>query len=160
MVQATNALHNFVSYATKSLAHKTIEDIECNNLDKASFSLHMIAASYVADIPESKDSLSVKKGGLPTIPWHIRELRIEEICSYLGSLRSWWSKTKAMIHRISKGNSSKTQANQQLNQILILYFETFLVLFLFNKIFRCANVYSIIHFERIHNILLKVNRLL
>lgn len=84
---------------------KTLEGVEitgplCKTMDKKSLLLHKMVASCVADMLESEDQLSVKRGNQKAMSWHMCKYRKKDMCIYSVPPRKFCSKTKAILDGI------------------------------------------------------------
>lgn len=68
-------LHHCINYVLKAFAECAVEELLQKTSDSSYLLLHLMIVSYVAYIPESENSLSVKSGNQIAMSCHMGEIK-------------------------------------------------------------------------------------
>lgn len=89
-------LHCFVNYVLEQLAKGTREGLLRKTSDYRYLLLHVMIASYVADISESENLSSVKRGSQTANLCYMREVKTDFI-SYSRAPKQCWKNVKRLV---------------------------------------------------------------
>lgn len=118
-MQAINALHICVNNTMKTLANLSDKVFLCSTMNSRSLLLHIMAASYVAEIFKSEELLSANRDDQGTMSYHVCKLKGDQRGSYSTAPKRCSSKTNAILDNNWQKKSAKMQMTQPLDQMVV-----------------------------------------
>lgn len=111
------SLHDCIIVVVEQRAECALKELFSKMYDKWSPLLHLMIASHVADLPESKDLLSVKRGNQTFKPCHICKTNRRDFVGFTTGQQKCWSKTKAALKRTENATDKKQENLRDLERI-------------------------------------------
>ena len=151
------ALHDSIEFIFEPLMKVAMEGISFQTADFKNVRAHLMLSSYVADIPEAEDMLSIKRNTNTSSPCH-RCLVGKESMSCVTDVaeRSVGNNLK-MFHSLKSGDEEVTNNFKKLSMIPV---PPVLNSFPFVGIHPSVDIYAIFGFEPMHNLSLGISKLL
>lgn len=145
------SLHNCIKFVMKLLAECALGRHLFKIYDKRSLMQHLMIESYVADLPESKDLLSVKRINWTFMPCLICETNRKGLAGVTTAQRWCWSKRKAAFERTQNTIEGIREKLWVLEEMSMHPVKPILVWFPFVGIHPSVNIYAILYFEPMQN---------
>lgn len=124
-------LQQFIIYVMTPLVECALNGLQCIKKGEWTFSLQLMTPSYVADIPEAENLLSVKRGNCTTMPCHICEIKRENLAGFSDAPKRCWRKIEADLPRNAHMNGAAKDQLELLDKMPVLSVDPVLATFLF-----------------------------
>lgn len=156
-VHLIQAFHNSICFALKPLMDEAMGGFIATSADKFKLRLHLVLASYICDIPEAEDSLSVKRGNQTESPCFRCLVRKGNLADGLCGETRTLAHTKQLLTGLERGIDS---VMEDLKQFSMLSIPPVLSAFPMIGVHPCVDIYDIFRFEPMHNLSLGVSKML
>lgn len=138
------ALHECIQTCFQPLGNRAIAGVQCETSDK-NLKAHILLASYVADIPEPEDLLSMKRGSQTAFPCHGSPVKKGQLPQFTKERRRTLQETKSLINRYCRTVNKKCFSD--VTQLSFHPVMPMISTFPFLSIHSSVDIYSLFDFD-------------
>ena len=158
-----HALHKSIETVFQPLHESCLKGIVIRTIEGKKLRCHLLLSSYIADIPEAEDLLSVKQNTSTESPCHRCIVRKENLLFCTNELERTAEKTRQLLRSITSNVNticSSRDGVEEVNSLSMFSIPPVLSNFPLVGIHESVDIYAISRFEPLHNFPLGISKML